>query len=121
MLVNFAGRPIVTLDPVPLALQNELVQIKATIRGFPKCQRVIWKKDNEYIDTTAPKHEGSSDSCEFAVLCIKEVDEGDDGVYTVIARNELGEGENKEDLEVIGSKEVNFIHFINFKIKEYHK
>lgn len=121
MLVNFAGRPIVTLDPVPLALQNELVQIKATIRGFPKCQRVIWKKDNEYIDTTAPKHEGSIDRCEVAVLCIKEVNEGDDGVYTVIARNELGEGENKEDLEVIGSKEVNFIHFINFKIKEYHK
>lgn len=119
--VNFAGRPIVTLNPVPLALQNELVQIKATIRGFPKCQRVIWMKDNEYIDTTAPKHEGSIDSYEFPVLCIKEVNEGDDGVYTVIARNELGEGENKEDLEVIGSKEVNFIHFINFKIKEYHK
>lgn len=78
-------------------------------------------KDNEYIDTTAPKHEGSIDSYEFPVLCIKEVNEGDDGVYTVIARNELGEGENKEDLEVIGSKEVNFIHFINFKIKEYHK
>lgn len=55
------------------------------------------------------------------MLCIKEVDEGDDGVYIVIVCNELGEGENKEDLEVIGSKEVNFIYFINFKIKEYYK
>lgn len=55
------------------------------------------------------------------MLCIKEVNEGDDGVYIVIVCNELGEGENKEDLEVIGSKEVNFIYFINFKIKEYYK
>lgn len=103
-MLNFAGRPKVTLHPVPLALQNELVQIKATIRGFPKCESVIWMKDNEYIDTTAPKHEGSIESCEFPVLCIKEVNEEDDGVYKVVARNELGKGEDKEDLEVIRSK-----------------
>lgn len=78
-------------------------------------------KDNEYIDIIVLKYEGSIDSYEFFVLCIKEVNEGDDGVYIVIVCNELGEGENKEDLEVIGSKEVNFIYFINFKIKEYYK
>lgn len=103
------GRPIVTLNPVPLALQSELVQIKATIRCFPKCQSVIWMKDNECIDITAPKHEGSIDNCEFPVLCIKNVNEKDNGVYKVIARNELGEGENKEDLEVIGKTKMIFI------------
>lgn len=103
-MFNFAGPPRVTINRVPLALQNELVEIKATIRGYPKCQRVIWMKEDQCIDTTDPKYEGSINNCEFPVLCIKEVKERDNGVYKVIARNELGEGESSEDLEVIGSK-----------------
>lgn len=93
-----------TLNTVPLALENEIVEIKATIRGFPKFQSVIWMKDDQCIDTTDPKYEGSVENCEFPVLRIKEVKERDSGVYKVIARNELGEGESSEDLEVIGSK-----------------
>lgn len=114
ILLNFAGRPTVTLNRLPLALQNELVEIKATIRGFPKCQSVTWMKDNQCINTTDPKYEGSIDNCEFPVLRIKEVKEEDTGVYKVIARNELGEGESSEDLEVIGSK-----FHSDFKTKEY--
>lgn len=115
-MLNFAGCLTVTLNPVPLALQNELVEIKATIRSFPKCQSVTWMKDNQCINTTDPKYEGSIANCEFPVLCIKEVKEEDTGVYKVIARNELGEGESSQDLEVIGSK-----FHSRFKIKEYHK
>lgn len=103
-LFNFAGPPRVAINPVPLALQNELVEIKATIRGFPKCQSVIWMKNDQFINTTDPKYDGSVNNCEFPVLCIKKVTESDNGVYKVIARNELGEGESSEDLEVIGSK-----------------
>lgn len=103
-MFNFAGPPRVAINPVPLALQNELVEIKATIRCFPKCQSVIWMKNDQLIYTTDPKYDGSVNNCEFPVLCIKKVTESDNGVYKVIARNELGEGESSEDLEVIGSK-----------------
>lgn len=87
-----------TLSPELLALQNELEGIKATNRSFPKCQ-----------STTDQKYEGSMDNCEFPMLCIKKVKEEDTGVYKVIARNELGEGESSDDLEVIGSKFYFFI------------
>lgn len=103
-MFNFAGPPRVAINPVPLALQNELVEVKATIRGFPKCQSVIWMKNDQFITTTDPKYDGSINNCEFPVLCIKKVTESDNGVYKVIARNELGKGESSADLEVIGSK-----------------
>lgn len=103
------GPPRVAINPVPLALQNELVEVKATIRGFPKCQSVIWMKNDQFINTTDPKYDGSINSCEFPVLCIKKVTESDNGVYKVIARNELGKGESSADLEVIGKSEMLFI------------
>lgn len=97
-----------TLSPVALAFQNELVEIKALIRNCTKCQSVKCMKDNHCINTTDPKYEGGMDDCEFPMLCIKEAKEEDTRVYKVSARNELGEGESSEELEVIGSK-FNFL------------
>lgn len=101
---NFAGCPEVTLNPVPVALQNKPVKFKATIRGFSDCDDVTWMKDNQCIDVTDPKYEGSINDKEFPVLLIKKVKEEDIGVYKIIVCNKLGKGESSEDLEVIGGK-----------------
>lgn len=113
MLHNFAGRPEVTIDIVPLALENECVEFKAKIRGFPKCHDVTWMKGNQPIYTTDPKYGGSINDEESPVLCIKNVKVEDSGVYKIIVRNECGEVERSENLEVIGGK---FNSFKNQKI-----
>lgn len=103
MLHNFAGRPEVTIDLVPLALENECVEFKAKIRGFPKCH-LTWMKDNQPVYTTDPKYRGSINDEKSPVLCIKNVKVEDSGVYKIIVRNEYGETEQSENLEVIGGK-----------------
>lgn len=112
MLHNFAGRPEVTIDLVPLALENECVEFKAKIRGFPKCH-LTWMKDNQPVYTTDPKYRGSINDEKSPVLCIKNVKVEDSGVYKIIVRNEYGETEQSENLEVIGGK---FNSFKNQKI-----
>lgn len=113
MLLNFAGRPEVTIDLVPLALENECVEFKAKIRGFPKCHDVTWMKGNQPIHTTDPKYGGNINDKESPVLCIKNVKVEDSGVYKIIVRNKYGERERSENLEVIGGK---FNSFKNKKI-----
>lgn len=95
-----------SLNPVPLALINEPVEFKATIRGFPKyhSDSVTWMKDNQLISITDPKYERNIDNSEFPVLRIKNVTEVDMGVYTVIVHNDLGKGKSSSDLEVVGGK-----------------
>lgn len=115
MLHNFAGRPEVTIHIVPLALENECVEFKAKIRGFPKCHDVKWMKGNKPIHTTDPKYGGSINDEESPVLCIKNIKVEDSGVYKIIVRNEYGEVERSENLEVIGGK---FNSFKNQKISK---
>lgn len=95
------------LEEVPQVDINKRVELKATIRGFPRYHSVIWKKDEKNIDTTDPKYETSEDSSKnYAVLCIKSVKNEDDGKYTIEVQNQLGKGQSSQKLEVKGGKYV---------------
>lgn len=98
------GPPKVTLHKVPWALPNEDVELKATIRGFPKQYRVFWMKNKRDLDTTDSKYQRRMDKGDISILCIKNVERDDDGEYTIEVYNELGEGESSETLTVIGGK-----------------
>lgn len=93
-----------SLHKVPWALPNEDVELKATIRGFPKQYRVFWMKNKRYLDTTDSKYQRRMDKGDISILCIKNVERDDDGEYTIEVYNELGEGESSETLTVIGGK-----------------
>lgn len=73
----FAGPPEVILHKVPPVLVNEFVQLKATIRGFPKEYKVDWMKGGQYINTTDQKYTGSMINCSKSVLCIRNVGNDD--------------------------------------------
>lgn len=101
------GVPEVNLQQVPKVALNTRVDLKATIRGFPRYQNVVWKKDKKNIDTTDPKYETSEDSDKnYAVLCIKSVKKEDAGEYTIEVQNQLGEGQSSQKLEVKGGKYI---------------
>lgn len=103
---------MVSLSQLPEALVNECVQIRATIRSFPKHTGVIWMKDKEIIDTKSPKYEGSKDNDKYSVLSIKNVNKEDEKVYTVEITNDLGKAKCSSDqLKVIGGKSIVIILF----------
>lgn len=103
------GSPEVTLQDVPPVALNTRVHFTATIRGFPKYQSVIWKKDNEEIGINNPKFERNDD---HSVLYIKNVKKEDEGIYTIEAINELGNGQSSQELKVIGGKNAYFIKLL---------
>lgn len=115
--VIFAGPPEVTLQKVPPVPLNEFVKLKATIRGFPKEYKVDWLKGGQYINTTDPKYMGSMIDGSKSVLCIRNVGNDDNAVYTVRVENTCGKGESSERLEVIEGKKKKQL-FISF-YKEY--
>lgn len=93
---------MVTLNRIPSTVSNECVEIKATIRSFPQHDRVTWKKNREKIDITLPKYDGSTDIGNSPILCIKNVQKrNDEGIYTIIVHNKLGEGNDKSKLVII--------------------
>lgn len=103
---------MVSLRQLPEPLINECVQIRATIRSFPKHTGVIWMKDQEYINTKSPKYEGSKNDDKYSVLSIKKVNREDEGVYTVEITNDLGKAKCSSDrLRVIGGKSKVIILF----------
>lgn len=114
----FAGPPEVTLHKVPSVLLNEFVKFKATIRGFPKNYKVDWMKGGQYINTTDPKYMGSMINGSKSVLCIRNVGNDDNAVYTVRVANTFGVGESSERLEVIEGKKIKkkAFFFISFYI-----
>lgn len=101
-LAFFTGPPKVTLQKVPSTLPNEHVELKAAIRGFPKQFEVYWKKNSQYINTKNSKYQGSMNKGAISVLCINDVERGDDGEYTIEVYNKLGKGQCSETLVVIG-------------------
>lgn len=103
------GPPKVTLQKVPSTLPNEHVELKAVIRGFPKQFEVYWKKNSRYIDTNDSKYQGSMNKGAISVLCINDVERGDDGEYTIEVYNKLGKGQCSETLVVIGVSEIFFV------------
>lgn len=74
---------VVTLKQVPLAYLNECVKLKAKFEGFSEYPRVNWKKDDHDIDFTDIKYDGSKRDADSAVLCIKDVKENDEAIYTI--------------------------------------
>lgn len=96
---------MVSLNQLAEPLINECVQIRATIRSFPKYTGVIWMKDQEVINTKGPKYEGSKNDDKYSVLSIKYVNREDEKVYTVEITNDLGTTKCSTDrLKVIGGK-----------------
>lgn len=101
------GSPEVDLQKVPQVDLNTRVELKATIRGFPRYHSVIWKKDEKNIDTTNPKYETSEDSNKnYAVLCIKSAKKEDGGKYTIEVQNQLGKGQSSQKLDIRGGKYI---------------
>lgn len=89
MPVIFTDSLQVNLKQVPMAYLNECVKFKAKIEGYPKYPRVIWIKDDQNIDLKDAKYEGSKCDGKFALLCIKDVNENDEAIYTIEVSNEL--------------------------------
>lgn len=99
--VTSTGSLQVTLKQVPLTYLNECVKLKAKIEGFFKNPCVNWMKDNQDIDITDTKYEGSKHDGDSAVLCIKDVKENDEAIYTVEVSNELEKVRRSQKLVVI--------------------
>lgn len=83
---------------------NKHAEIQATIRSFPKHDCVTWKKGEKTIDLSLPKYAGSSDVGDRPVLCINNIEEEDEDVYTIEVRNKLGKGTCSRKMEIIGGK-----------------
>lgn len=77
------------------------MELKAKIKGFPKVRKVNWLKDNQKIDMTDTKYEGSKDDGDSAVLIIKDIEENDEAIYTVEVSNEFKKAERSQKLMVI--------------------
>lgn len=97
-----------TLKQISEAFLNSPVKIKSTIRGYPKYEVVNWMKNNQYIDITDPKYEGSITDGGFAVLCINDAKKEDEDIYTFEVHNEMGKGKSSHNLNVIGGKILDY-------------
>lgn len=104
MPVIFTDSLQVNLKQVPMAYLNECVKFKANIEGYPKYQSVIWLKDDQTIDITNTKYEGSKCDGKFALLCIKDANENDEAIYTIEVSNELEKVKRSQKLVVIKSR-----------------
>lgn len=101
MLVIFTDCLQVKLLQVPVAYLRECVEFKAKIEGCPKYRRVIWIKDDQNIDLTDTKYKGSKCDGKFALLCINDVKENDEAIYTIEVSNELEKVKSSQKLVVI--------------------
>lgn len=105
----YIERPEVILSHVPKAVYDTKVVYKATIRSFINKTSTMWKRGEKIIDIKKPKYEGSSEVGNCPVLCINNVSEKDEDVYSILVRNEWGNTPlSYERLVVNGSKCHNF-------------
>lgn len=102
--MSSSGSPIVTLIKEVKAYLDRSVRLSAWIRGFPKKYEVIWKKDNQKLYITDPKYKGSENYSSSAVLEINDVQNEDEGTYTIEVHNELGKGQGSLKLVVVKGK-----------------
>lgn len=108
----FLGPPEVILSDLPESLYNECIQIKASIRSFPKYSRVIWFKGEEQIDIDQPKYEGSFHRADFSVLCINNITKEDEFEYTINITNDFGNINcSSNPLKVVGSISFSLLFF----------
>lgn len=65
-------------------------------------QSDLEEKRKKKTDITLPKYDGSTDTGNFPVLCIKNVQKkNDEGTYTIVVHNKLGEGKYNDKLVII--------------------
>lgn len=101
------GPPRVTLSHVPDSIFNERVQIRATIRSFPKYTDAIWMKGKEQIDINQPKYKGSLKHVDYSVLCINSLKKEDQSEYLIEITNAFGTKTCRSNLlKVIGDKPI---------------
>lgn len=67
-----------------------MVKYKASVRSFIDHTKTIWKKGGAIIDIRNRKYEGSSNVGNSPVLCINNVNEEDEDVYTIVVSNDWG-------------------------------
>lgn len=97
-----------TLKQISEAFLNSAVKIKATIRGYSKYEVVNWMKNDQDIDITDPKYEGSITDGSSAVLCINDAKKEDEGIYTIEVHNKMGKGQSSHNLYVTGGKILDY-------------
>lgn len=114
------GRPEVILKQVPPAYLDESVEFKAIMRSFPSHDIVLWKKDNQEIDINNPKYEMSvNKNDDSATLCIKNIKNEDEGIYTVEVRSELGDSQSSQTLIVIKGRVEQVFHNNNKNLVKF--
>lgn len=93
-----------TLNKVPLALTGTSVKFRATIKNIPELQKVLWMKGNQRININDLKYEGSTETGDNPVLCIKNIILEDSDMYRIKVENQLGTEQCRQRLEVIEGK-----------------
>lgn len=79
------------------------MQIRATIRSFPKYTDAIWMKGKEQIDINQPKYKGSLKHVDYSVLCINSLKKEDQSEYLIEITNAFGTKTCRSNLlKVIG-------------------
>lgn len=95
------------ISHVTKVIYNDRLELRATIRSFPKHGKINWFKGSTVLDLSQSKYDKSLSSYEGnkTVLCINEVTEDDEGIYKVEVYNDLGKGTSENvTLKVIGGK-----------------
>lgn len=87
------------------AVYDTMVKYEASIRSFIKKTSTEWRKGGETIDTDSPKYKGSSTAGCHPVLCINNVNEEDEDVYTIHVSNKWGETTLNKRLVLTKSKD----------------
>lgn len=80
------------------------MKFEAKIRGFSNHQNVLWKKGNQQINIDNSKYDGSTKSGNNPVLCINDVKEEDNGLYTIEVDTPSGIIPSSQTLEVLKGK-----------------
>lgn len=72
------------------------------------------KKGKELIDITLPKYAGSSAVGDRPILCISNIEEEDEDVYTIEVENASGKEICSEKLVVFGGKKKPYECYLEF-------
>lgn len=114
------GWPEVILKQVPPAFLDESVEFKAIMKAFPTHDIMLWKKDNQEIDINNPKYEMSvNKNDDSATLCIKNIKNEDEGIYTIEVRSELGDSHSSQTLIVIKGRVEHVFHNNNKNLVKF--
>lgn len=92
-------------NPASEAAYDTMFEYEASIRSFIRNTSTEWRKGGAKIDTETSKYEGSSTAGCHPVLCINNVNEKDEDVYTIHVSNEWGDTTLDKKLALSKSKD----------------